>query len=29
MEPTKHQYDYDSATIHGFLVRTGWRTSTA
>ena len=21
MEPTKHQYDYDSATIHGFLVR--------
>jgi xylose isomerase len=23
MEPTKHQYDYDSATVHGFLVRTG------
>jgi xylose isomerase len=23
MEPTKHQYDYDSATIHGFLVRNG------
>ncbi len=23
MEPTKHQYDYDSATIHGFLVRHG------
>jgi xylose isomerase len=23
MEPTKHQYDYDSATIHGFLVRAG------
>jgi xylose isomerase len=23
MEPTKHQYDYDSATIHGFLVRYG------
>ena len=23
MEPTKHQYDYDSATIHGFLVRSG------
>ena len=22
-EPTKHQYDYDSATIHGFLVRNG------
>jgi xylose isomerase len=20
-EPTKHQYDYDSATVHGFLVR--------
>jgi xylose isomerase len=23
MEPTKHQYDYDSATIHGFLVSHG------
>jgi len=23
MEPTKHQYDYDSATVHGFLVRHG------
>ena len=23
MEPTKHQYDYDAATIHGFLVRNG------
>jgi xylose isomerase len=23
MEPTKHQYDFDSATIHGFLVRHG------
>ena len=23
MEPTKHQYDYDSATMHGFLVRNG------
>jgi xylose isomerase len=23
MEPTKHQYDYDVATIHGFLVRHG------
>jgi xylose isomerase len=23
MEPTKHQYDFDSATVHGFLVRTG------
>jgi xylose isomerase len=23
MEPTKHQYDFDSATIHGFLVRNG------
>src|SRR3954465_3415920 len=23
MEPTKHQYDYDSATIHGFLLRNG------
>jgi len=22
-EPTKHQYDYDSATIHGFLARHG------
>ena len=22
-EPTKHQYDYDSATVHGFLVRNG------
>jgi xylose isomerase len=21
MEPTKHQYDYDVATVHGFLVR--------
>ena len=23
MEPTKHQYDYDVATVHGFLVRYG------
>ncbi len=23
MEPTKHQYDFDSATIHGFLVSHG------
>jgi xylose isomerase len=23
MEPTKHQYDYDSATVHGFLARNG------
>jgi xylose isomerase len=23
MEPTKHQYDHDSATVHGFLVRHG------
>jgi xylose isomerase len=22
-EPTKHQYDYDSATVHGFLLRNG------
>jgi xylose isomerase len=22
-EPTKHQYDYDSATVHGFLIRNG------
>jgi xylose isomerase len=22
-EPTKHQYDFDSATVHGFLVRNG------
>jgi len=22
-EPTKHQYDYDAATVHGFLVRHG------
>ena len=22
-EPTKHQYDYDVATVHGFLVRNG------
>jgi xylose isomerase len=22
-EPAKHQYDYDSATVHGFLVRHG------
>ncbi len=22
-EPTKHQYDYDSATVHGFLARHG------
>jgi len=22
-EPTKHQYDYDCATVHGFLVRHG------
>src|SRR6478672_4059345 len=23
MEPTKHQYDYDSATVYGFLVSNG------
>ncbi len=23
MEPTKHQYDYDTATVHGFLVSHG------
>jgi len=23
MEPTKHQYDFDSTTVHGFLVRNG------
>ncbi len=23
MEPTKHQYDYDAATVYGFLVRNG------
>jgi xylose isomerase len=23
MEPTKHQYDFDCATVHGFLVRHG------
>jgi len=23
MEPTKHQYDYDVATVHGFLVSNG------
>ena len=23
MEPTKHQYDYDVATVHGFLIRHG------
>ena len=23
MEPTKHQYDYDSQTVHGFLARHG------
>ncbi len=23
MEPTKHQYDYDVATVHGFLVKHG------
>ena len=23
MEPTKHQYDYDTATVYGFLVRNG------
>jgi xylose isomerase len=23
MEPTKHQYDYDVATVHGFLVANG------
>jgi xylose isomerase len=23
MEPTKHQYDYDVQTVHGFLVRNG------
>ncbi|HYK96235.1 MAG TPA: xylose isomerase [Candidatus Dormibacteraeota bacterium] len=22
-EPTKHQYDFDAATVHGFLVRNG------
>ena len=26
-EPTKHQYDYDSATVHGFSHATGWRAS--
>jgi xylose isomerase len=26
MEPTKHQYDYDVATVHGFLVRHGLET---
>jgi xylose isomerase len=25
-EPTKHQYDYDVATVYGFLKRTGWKT---
>ena len=25
-EPTKHQYDYDSATVHGFLARHGLET---
>ena len=28
-EPTKHQYDYDCATVHGFLVRNGLEESTA
>ncbi len=28
MEPTKHQYDYDVSTVHGFLSATGSRTST-
>ncbi|MCY7418751.1 MAG: xylose isomerase [Chloroflexi bacterium] len=23
MEPTKHQYDHDTATVHGFLARNG------
>ena len=23
MEPTKHQYDFDCSTVHGFLVRNG------
>ena len=23
MEPTKHQYDYDTQSVHGFLVRNG------
>ncbi len=23
MEPTKHQYDFDTATVHGFLARNG------
>ena len=23
MEPTKHQYDYDTATVHGFLLKHG------
>jgi xylose isomerase len=23
MEPTKHQYDFDAATVHGFLARNG------
>src|SRR3954465_12671709 len=23
MEPTKHQYDHDAATVHGFLTRNG------
>ena len=26
LEPTKHQYDYDVATVYGFLRATGWRT---
>ena len=25
MEPTKHQYDYDTATVHGFLAATASR----
>jgi xylose isomerase len=29
MEPTKHQYDYDVATVHGFLVRNGLEASTS
>ena len=28
-EPTKHQYDFDSATVYGFLAATGSRASTS
>ena len=24
-EPTKHQYDYDVATVYGFLKQFGWK----